>query len=248
MRKTLIAGNWKMNKTAEEASSLIDEMLGELSSIDSVDSIICPPFTSLDTAHKLLKGINVGLGAQNMHFEESGAFTGEISPLMVKELCSHVIIGHSERRQYFCETDDIINKKVKAAFAYGIKPIVCVGENLEQNEAGETKAFIEKQIRLAFDGISDLGDAIVAYEPIWAIGTGKAASAEDAGFTAKHIRSVINDLYGAEAASNLRILYGGSVKPSNIKEFILQEDIDGALVGGASLQADSFINIVKACA
>lgn len=247
MRNTLIAANWKMNKTLKESRALLSEILDISEPTLGVDVIVCPPFTSLESANKVLHGSHIELGAQNMHFEEGGAFTGEISPLMVKELCVYVIIGHSERRQYFFETDDIVNKKVKTAFYYGIKPIVCVGENLEQNEAGETKAVIEKQIKDAFSGLSVIEGAIVAYEPIWAIGTGKAASAEEAASTAEFIRSTISKMYGAETANKIRILYGGSVKPENIKDFILKEDIDGVLVGGASLKASSFNGIINAC-
>lgn len=249
MRKPLVAGNWKMNKTVEQASSLVQEMLPGLQKVSEVERVICPPFTSLMALSVALAGSGVGLGAQSMHWEASGAFTGEVAPQMVKEFCQYVIIGHSERRQYFAETDETVNKKVKAALAIGLTPIVCVGESLAQYEAGETKALVNHQISEGFKGI-DAAEAlkiVVAYEPIWAIGTGKAATSEGANAVLRDaIRPAMAKLWGESTAQAIRILYGGSVNAANAAEYFHQSDIDGALVGGASLKVADFTAIVEA--
>lgn len=249
MRKPLVAGNWKMNKTVEQARSLVQEMLPGLQRVNEVERVICPPFTSLMALSTALTGSGVGLGAQSMHWEASGAFTGEVAPQMVKEFCQYVIIGHSERRQYFAETDETVNKKVKAALAIGLTPIVCVGESLSQYEAGETKALVNHQVSEGFKGI-DAAEAlkiVVAYEPIWAIGTGKAATSEGANAVLRDaIRPAMAKLWGDSTAQAIRILYGGSVNAANAAEYFHQSDIDGALVGGASLKVADFTAIVEA--
>jgi triosephosphate isomerase len=249
MRKPLVAGNWKMNKTAAQAVELVQELLPGLKAVEEVERVICSPFTSLMSLSGLLSGSGVGLGAQNMHWEPSGAFTGEVSPQMVKEFCQYVIIGHSERRQYFAETDETVNKKVKAALAIGLTPIVCVGETLTQYEAGETKAVVIRQISEDFKGIEAAiaSQIVVAYEPIWAIGTGKAATSDGANAVLKeNIRPAMSQLWGSAVAQNVRILYGGSVNAANAAEYFHQPDIDGALVGGASLKVVDFTKIVEA--
>jgi len=249
MRTPIIAGNWKMHKTVAEAKKLAQEVVSAVADFKNVDVVLCPPFTALAALNELLAGTNVGLGAQNMYFEEQGAFTGEVSPLMVKELCQYVILGHSERRQYFGETDAGVNKKIKVALAHGLTPIVCVGENLAQNEAGETTAFVGGQIEAAFSGLSadDAAKVVVAYEPIWAIGTGKNADPITANtIIAQSIRGVLAKLYGSAVADQIRVQYGGSVKPSNVNDYMAQPDIDGALVGGASLTIENFLPLVKA--
>jgi triosephosphate isomerase len=245
MRMPLIAGNWKMNTTVSEAVKLVNELRQGLDEIDNVDKVLCPPFISLAAVGELIKGSSIKLGAQNLYFEEKGAYTGEISPLMLTELCEFVIIGHSERRQYFNETDEIINKKMQAALKVGLKPILCIGERLEENEAGLTAEVVTKQLKLALVGIDDLSKMIIAYEPIWAIGTGRAATGEQANQTISLIRRTISKLYGERVAQDLRILYGGSVTADNATEFMQQPEIDGALVGGASLKVDQFLSIVK---
>jgi triosephosphate isomerase len=248
MRKPIVAGNWKMNKTVAQAAALVQELLPGLQAVSEVERVICPPFTSLPSLSSLLANTGVGLGAQTMHWEASGAFTGEVAPQMVKEFCQYVIIGHSERRQYFAETDETVNKKVKAALAIGLTPIVCVGESLQQYEAGETKAVVSHQVLEGFKDISaeDAPKIVVAYEPIWAIGTGKAATSEGANQVHKDfIRPALAQLWGKDAAQAIRIQYGGSVNAANAVEYFHQSDIDGALVGGASLKAD-FIKIVEA--
>jgi triosephosphate isomerase len=248
MRKPFIAGNWKMNKTIPEGIELAAGLKETLTGVDSMDLAVCPTATVLSAVSEILVDSNIGVGAQNMYWEESGAYTGEISPPMVKELANYVIIGHSERRKYFGETDETVNKKIKAALAHNLSPIVCVGESQEQNEAGETVDFVGTQIRGAFEGISaDQAKTItMAYEPIWAIGTGLTATPEDADRIIREaIRDVLTDLYDEETAETIRVQYGGSVKPHNIAEFIVMDQIDGALVGGASLQVDSFTAIVE---
>lgn len=255
MRKPLIAGNWKMFKTIAEARQLVSELVPGLQGLKSVDRVLCPPFTSLLAVRALLEGTDIGLGAQNMHWEASGAFTGEISPTMLAELCSYVIIGHSERRAYFGETDDSVNRKVQAALAFGLTPIVCVGETLQENETGLTGEVIVRQVkqglaRLDLSGV-DLGEraapVILAYEPVWAIGTGRAATSIGANAViAEYARPSLAELYGDPFAQSVRVLYGGSVKADNAAEFFSQPDIDGALVGGASLKAAEFIAIVQA--
>ncbi|MDI7276024.1 MAG: triose-phosphate isomerase [Anaerolineae bacterium] len=251
MRTPNIAANWKMYKTAAEARSLVQAMLAELQALDSIESVLCPPFTALEAVSSLVRGTRIGVGAQDMYWEEQGAYTGEISPLMVKELAQYVIIGHSERRQYFGETDETVNRKVRAALAHGLTPIVAVGENLAQNEAGETESFVSGQVRRGLAGLSreQARRIIVAYEPIWAIGTGRPATGEAANrIIGQVVRGTLDELFGHEVAQGVRIQYGGSVKPDNIAEFVSQPEIDGALVGGASLKAADFVAIVRTTA
>jgi triosephosphate isomerase len=245
MRLPLIAGNWKMNTTVNEAMKLVREMRPRLDEIGGVEKVICPPFVSLVAVKELINASSIKLGAQNLHFEEKGAYTGEISSLMLAELCEFVIIGHSERRQYFHETDEVVNKKIRAALKVGLKPILCVGERLEENEAGRTEEIVSRQLSGSLSGMKELNGLVIAYEPVWAIGTGRAATGRQANDTIGFIRHNISELYGKKVAENLRILYGGSVTAENIAEFIRQPEIDGALVGGASLKADQFISIVK---
>jgi len=245
MRKPLISGNWKMNTKLEEAEDLVRAMLTQLDSIDNVEKVLCPPFISLAAINELIKSTSIKLGAQNMHFEDKGAYTGEISPLMLIGLCDFVILGHSERRQYFAETDELVNKKVRKALESGLKPILCVGESLEDNEAGMTEQKITTQVNAGLAGISPTTKLVIAYEPIWAIGTGKAATGKQANATISLIRSILANMWNQEIAKAARILYGGSVIGNNIAEFIAEPDIDGALVGGASLKADDFVSIVR---
>lgn len=251
MRKPLVAGNWKMNKTVEKATLLVADLLPGLEAVKTVDRVLCPPFTSLMVASGMLAGTDIGLGAQNMHWEESGAYTGDVSPQMVKEFCEYVIIGHSERRAYFNETDETVNFKVKAALAEGLLPIVCVGETLEQYETGQTGSVVAAQVKADFNGIDskDAASLIVAYEPIWAIGTGKAATAEQANDIIKNVvRKNLALQFGEENAQKIRILYGGSVNAGNARDFFGMSDIDGGLIGGASLKAEDFVKIVEAAA
>ena len=245
MRVPMIAGNWKMNTTISEAIELVNKMRRGLDEIDGVEKVICPPFISLAAVKELIKGSSLRLGAQNLYFEEKGAYTGEISPLMLAEVCEFVIIGHSERRQYFNETGEIVNKKIRAALKVGLKPILCIGERLEENEAGRTEEVVTEQLESSLAGIDNLHGLIVAYEPVWAIGTGKAATGKQANETIGLIRSHIVKLYDKEIAQGLRILYGGSVTADNAAEFMQQSEIDGALVGGASLKANEFLSIVR---
>jgi triosephosphate isomerase len=245
MRTPLIAGNWKMNTTLEEAVNLIKTMQPNLHRIQGIEKVLCPPFISLMAARGLTRNSTVKLGAQNVFYEDKGAYTGEISPLMLADLCEYVIIGHSERRQYFNETDEIVNKKIKAAINAGLKPILCVGETLEQNEAGQTREVVGKQLIACSDRLYFMSGMVIAYEPIWAIGTGKSASGDDANKTIGFIRQFVHRLHGTGIANTVRILYGGSVTAANIAEFIKKPEIDGALVGGASLKADEFLSIVK---
>lgn len=251
MRLPLVAGNWKMNKTVEEARELVFSMSLKLTQIDGVEKVLCPPSPSLAAVSAILKGAQIGLGAQNMHWEDKGAFTGEVSPLMVKEFCSHVILGHSERRAYFGETDDRVNRKVLAAQRHDLIPIVCVGETLEQYEARRTADVVAAQIRLGLAGLAPAFSPrlVIAYEPVWAIGTGRASSGENAnGVVQNVIRPALADLFGGEAAEAARVLYGGSVTAANAAEFFREPGIDGALVGGASLKPDEFIAITQAAA
>ena len=246
MRKPIIAGNWKMHKTIAEALEFVNEVKVRVNN-DKVEAVICAPFTVLKDLKQATKGTNIKIGAQNMHFEEKGAFTGEISPLMLKELdMDYVVIGHSERRQYFNETDETVNKKVLKALEVGIDPILCVGETLEEREAGNTKDVCKVQVEKALENVSkeDLAKVVIAYEPVWAIGTGKTATSEDANDVIAYIREVVANLYG-ELANEVRIQYGGSVKPSNVAEIMNQSDIDGALVGGASLEANDYVELVN---
>jgi len=245
MRTPMIAGNWKMNTTVSEAVELVNEMRPGLDEIANVDKVICPPFISLATVRELIKGSSIKLGAQNLYFEEKGAYTGEISPLMLADLCEFVIIGHSERRQYFNEAGEIVNKKVQAALRAKLKPILCIGESFEENEVGRTETVIAEQLRSSLAEIDFVDGLIIAYEPIWAIGTGKAATGEQANQTIGFIRQNIAQLYNEDLAQEMRILYGGSVTADNAAEFINQPEIDGALVGGASLKAAQFLSIVK---
>ena len=249
MRKPVIAGNWKMFKTVEEAHDFWNAASSATIDASKVDAVICAPFLQLPALVEAAKGSSIHIGAQNMHQEKEGAFTGEISGDMLKDIgVTHVVIGHSERRQYFNETDETVNLKTKAALDLGLTPIVCVGESLEQREAGETETVVSKQVAEAFEGLteSEVEKTVVAYEPIWAIGTGKTATADDANQVCQAIRETLLDLHGEEAANATRILYGGSVKPANIEELLGKDDIDGALVGGASLEADSFLQLVEA--
>lgn len=251
MRKPFVAGNWKMNKTVEQARVLVSEMLPGLQAVKTVERVLCPPFTSLMAIAAMLSGTDIGLGAQNMHWEAAGAFTGEIAPAMVKEFCHYVILGHSERRTYFGETDETVNRKVRAAFAHGLTPIVCVGETLAENEAGRTAEVVSRQIE---QGLKDLtpeqaSALVIAYEPVWAIGTGRAASGEDANrVVGEVIRPTLAKMFGSTVAETVRVLYGGSVTAANATEFFSQPQIDGALVGGASLKAAEFVKIVEAAA
>ncbi|HHT65578.1 MAG TPA: triose-phosphate isomerase [Clostridiales bacterium] len=247
MRKPIIAGNWKMNKTPEEAAAMIKELAGLVKDTDT-EVVICAPFTSLQAVKRAADGTNIKTGAQNMHWEENGAFTGEVSPIMLNALgIEYVIIGHSERREYFAETDETVNKKVHSAFAHGLIPIVCVGETLEQREEGITRALVEDQTRKALEGLSvdHVKACVIAYEPIWAIGTGKTATSEDANEVIGYIRKTVAKLFGNEAAEAIRIQYGGSMKPENAAELMAMPEIDGGLVGGASLKAQDFARIVN---
>ena len=249
MRVPLIAGNWKMNNTIEEGLSLTKSIVEFSKNFDkNREILICAPFTSLYALKKVLDGSNVKLGAQNMHFEESGAYTGEVSAVMLKDIgVDYVLVGHSERRQYFHENDEIINKKIKTALQFNIKPILCVGETLEQREANLEKETVRTQIvnGLLNINIESLKDIVIAYEPVWAIGTGKTATSEQANEMIAYIRDVIKELYNSTASDSIIIQYGGSVKGSNASEIMAQPDIDGALVGGASLKADEFIKIIN---
>src|SRR5690554_1332458 len=247
MRKAFIAGNWKMNKGLSEARDLVKGLKEELAGIKGIDIVVCPPAVDLTAVYGIIKDSNIALGAQNMFWEESGAYTGELSGAMLKEAgVSYVIIGHSERRQYFKESDENVNKKVKAAFTYELKPIICVGETLEEREAGKTFDKVKTQVEADLEGLSkeQVQELVIAYEPIWAIGTGKTATAEDANQVIAYIRELLKEDFG-KTADRLRIQYGGSVKPHNVEELMAQPEIDGALVGGASLDVDSFSSIVK---
>ncbi len=247
MRRKVIAGNWKMNMLPDETITYIDK-LAELVKDTENEVILCVPYTDLFYALLTAQNTNIKIGAQNMHFEEKGAYTGEVSPKMLKSInVEYVIIGHSERRQYFNETDETVNKKIKSAFEYGLKPIVCVGETLEQREAGKTTEVITKQTELALQGLTaeQVENTIIAYEPIWAIGTGKTATSEDANNSIKDIRNKIAQNYGQNVADRVIIQYGGSVKAKNAKELFNMSDIDGGLVGGASLDVQEFSNIVN---
>ena len=247
MRRKVIAGNWKMNMLPNEAINFIQE-LAPLVKDTKNEVILCVPYIDLFYALLHVQGTNIKIGAQNMHWEEKGAYTGEVSAPMLKSIgVEYVIIGHSERRQYFAETDETVNKKIKSALAHGLKPIVCVGETLEQRENGQTEQIVTSQVEKAFEGIpaSELEKIIVAYEPIWAIGTGKTATKEDANSTIMQIRKKIAEMYGQNEANGVIIQYGGSVKSANAKELFEMSDIDGGLVGGASLKADEFSKIVN---
>ena len=247
MRTPMIAGNWKMNTTINEAIALVSEMCADagLDAISTVDKVICPPFVSLAAVKEIIKDSSIKLGAQNLYFEAKGAYTGEISPLMLTGLCEFVILGHSERRQYFGDTGDIVNKKVKAALEADLKPILCIGEKLEENEAGKTGDVLSGQMESSLAGIASLDNLTVAYEPIWAIGTGRAATGKQANDTIGFIRRCLAGLYTEAVAQKIRILYGGSVTADNTADIMGQPEIDGALVGGASLKAVQFLSIIK---
>lgn len=248
MRKPIIAGNWKMNKTLGEAVSFVEEVKSSIPSPDKVESIVCAPALFLEKLNGLSNGTDLKIGAQNMHFEENGAFTGEISPAALKDLgIGYSVIGHSERREFFAETDETVNKKAHAAFKHGIVPIICVGETLEEREAGKTNELVADQVKKALAGLTkqQVAESVIAYEPIWAIGTGKSSTAKDANDVCAHIRQTVASEFGQEAADSLRIQYGGSVKPANIKEYMAESDIDGALVGGASLEPQSFVQLLE---
>lgn len=247
MRTPIIAGNWKMNKTPAEAVAFANEIKEGLNEIDGVDIAFCPPAIAIPGVAEAVKGTKIALGAQNMYYAEKGAYTGELAANMLTPFCQYVILGHSERRAYFGETDEGVNLKIKAALAHGLTPIVCVGESLEQNEAGETHAFVSGQVQAAFAGLTaaEAVRCVIAYEPIWAIGTGKTATTEQAGgIIGQTVRATFAALFGAAAAANVRIQYGGSVTPENISELMAHPDIDGALVGGASLKP-SFVDLVR---
>ncbi|MCX7570152.1 triose-phosphate isomerase [Tumebacillus sp. DT12] len=248
MRKPILAGNWKMYKTVSQSLSFVEHLQGLVDDLEGVDAVICAPFPSLYALKSQLEGSSIKLAAQNLHQAEEGAYTGEVSALMLQDVGAHyVIIGHSERRQYFGETDESVNQKVHAAFKHGLLPIICVGEDLSQREQGTTKQLVEEQVRAALSGVTadDVTRLVIAYEPIWAIGTGKTATAQDANEVCAHIRSVVGEMYGKEKADGVRIQYGGSVKPENIEELMAQPDIDGALVGGASLDPGSFAKLLQ---
>jgi len=244
-RTPFVAGNWKMNTTLEEAVNLMKAMQAPLHKIQGVEKVICPPFISLHAGRSIVRNSTVKLGAQNMYCEEKGAFTGEVSALMLKDLCEYVILGHSERRRYFQETDDEINQKLKLAVTHSLKPILCIGETAEENETGKTKEILGSQLIKCADKLYFMSGMVIAYEPIWAIGTGKNATGDAANRTIAFIRQFISRMHGSGIANTVRILYGGSVTSGNISEFMHQAEIDGALVGGASLKADEFVNIVK---
>jgi triosephosphate isomerase (TIM) len=248
MRKPILAGNWKMNKTPAEAVEFVRALAPLVADYEGVEIVVCPPFVSLPGVAYALQGTRIGVGAQNLHWAENGAYTGEVSAAMLQGLAGYVIIGHSERRQYFGETDESVNKKIRAALAHGLTPIVCVGEDLAQNEAGVTDTLVSGQVRAAFDGISadEVQRIVVAYEPIWAIGTGKTATKEVANrVCGEVVRGTLAGLYGQEVAEAIRIQYGGSANEKNIGELMAMPDIDGALIGGASLKTDAFTAMVR---
>jgi len=248
MPTPIVAGNWKMNTTLTEAIALASEMRDALDTIGEVEKVLCPPFLSLKAVKDAMEGTSIRIGAQNMHHEEKGAYTGEVSPGMLAELCQYVILGHSERRQYFWETDEAINRKVRAALAAGLKPILCVGEGLEEREEGLAKSVVTAQLRGALNRVSSSYALAVAYEPIWAIGTGKAATGEAAEEMMSTIRDTLIELYGDASAMEVPLLYGGSVTPDNVAEYASQPNVNGALVGGASLDAVRFAGIARGIA
>jgi triosephosphate isomerase len=248
MRTPILAGNWKMYKTVAEAKSLVSACREDLLAIDGVDVVFCPPYIAIPAVAGLVAGTELGVGAQDMYWENEGAYTGEVSPLMVKEYCGYVIIGHSERREYFSETDADVNKKIQAAFRHGLTPIVCVGESLEIRQAGDTETWVAGQVRAALAGLSgeEVTGLVFAYEPIWAIGTGLAATPQDAEHVCGAVvRATVRETYGADIADAVRIQYGGSIKPGNALDLMSQPNVDGGLVGGASLQAADFVAIVR---
>jgi triosephosphate isomerase len=244
-RRPIIAGNWKMNKTADEAMDLVVEMIDDLDAVEGATIVLCPPFVALYPLVDLVEQSSVMLGAQNMYSEEAGAYTGEISPVMVADLCDYVILGHSERRQYFGETDADVNQKVELAFKHSLIPIMCVGETLAQREAGATEQVVGSQLRLGLDGVPphQAREIVIAYEPVWAIGTGRAATPQDANATIAYLRQSLRELYSVVVSGAVRILYGGSVTAVNVRDLMNQPELDGALVGGASLNPDEFVRI-----
>jgi triosephosphate isomerase (TIM) len=251
MRKPMMAGNWKMNKNVAEAVALAKAIRVAVNNEDGVDRVVCPPFVDLPAVAEALAGSNIEVGAQNMHWAANGAYTGEVSAPMLAGLAQYVILGHSERRQYFAETDEGVNKKIKAALEAGLTPIICCGESLEQNEAGETQSFVSGQVRGALAGLDavQVESLVIAYEPIWAIGTGRAATAQQANdICGGVVRATVAKLYGSQVAANTRILYGGSTNDKNIREIMAQPDIDGALIGGAALKVESYAEMVRGTA
>ncbi len=245
MATPIIAGNWKMNTTINEAKKLVAGMKPGLEAIEGVQKVVCPPFTALAAVREQLQGSSIALGAQNMHFEGSGAYTGEVSPTMLVDLCQFVITGHSERRHKLGESDVVVGKKVAAARDVGLRPILCVGETLKERDDGDADGVVERQVSLGLAEVSALDGLLVAYEPVWAIGTGAAATPKDAQAMMGHIRETLAALYGSSAASEVPLLYGGSVTADNVASFAFQEDIDGALVGGASLSPETFVRLVR---
>jgi triosephosphate isomerase len=248
MRIPLIAGNWKMYKTVAEVVDLVEALLRDLGDTSDREVLVCPPFTALHALSPILQDTPIDLGAQDVFYEDEGAYTGEIAPIMLRDLgCTYVIIGHSERRQYFGEDDALVNRKLRAALRHSLRPILCVGEIKSQRDAGKAEAIVVGQVRAALAEVTEteLADVVIAYEPVWAIGTGDTATPEDAQAMHATIRRTLAELYSPQAANQIRILYGGSVKPDNIDELMAQPDIDGALVGGASLKAESFLRIVQ---
>ena len=248
MPTPIVAGNWKMNTTIEEAAGLASAMVRGLDAIEGVEKVVCPPFVSLSAVADVLRGSTVALGAQSMHHEAEGAFTGEVSPSMLASVCRFVILGHSERRQLFGDTDELVSLKVRAAGRVGLRPIICVGEQLSEREAGRAEQVVEGQVRASLSGVAESGGLVVAYEPVWAIGTGMAATPEIAGGMMSRIRAVLGSMYGAGPASDVPLLYGGSVNPGNADAFMEQGDVNGALVGGASLDPESFVSIAGSVA
>lgn len=247
-RKPIIAGNWKMHKTRKEAADLANALAASVGTYEQVEVVLCPPYTSLETVGQAIRGTKISLGAQNCHWADQGAYTGEVSAAMLADVgCKYVIIGHSERRQYFAETDESINKKAEAAYRHGLIPIICVGETLEERQSGKTESVVTTQVRGCLKGLpaDKVATSVIAYEPVWAIGTGQTATKEQAQEVHALIRKLVAEMFSAEVAEEIRIQYGGSVKPQNIRELMAQPDIDGALVGGASLEADSFTAIVR---
>ena len=244
MGNPIIAGNWKMNTSVQEASELVVAMKPGLEAIEGVRAVVCPPFVALTAVAESLKGSSIAVGAQNMHYEDSGAYTGEISPAMLSGICQFVILGHSERRHLFGETDDLIGRKVEAAASTGLKPILCVGERLQDREGGKAEDVVERQVTLGLERLTSPGTLAVAYEPVWAIGTGVAAKPEDAQAMMAHVRRLLAAHYGEDVASEVSLLYGGSVTADNVADFARQPDVDGALVGGASLDPDGFVALV----
>ena len=250
MRRVIITGNWKMYKTIDESIELVNLLKRSVVDINDVEIVVCPPFTSLSDVREAIMDTNIKLGAQDCYWDKEGAFTGEVSCPMLKSAgCEYVIIGHSERRQFFGETNGTVNKKAKAALKEGLKPIICVGEKIDERLAGRTFDVVKDHVVNSLSGLTkdDMAKIVIAYEPVWAIGTGVVATKEQAEEVHKYIRGLLKDMFDADTAGSVRIQYGGSVKPDNIRELIAEEDVDGALVGGASLKADSFTNIIKGC-